>query len=165
MVWSVIHEAAAHLLASLTLLRIVKHGQTRERTVMDLNQIITQRSTTIRYTPRLTQLRENLKHVLVNQHTKAVYVELSDATCTSSRYAHVDLYESVAVQYDPYRPYLPDTFGFTHTYHQTTLVWYLTYFTIGNWRRLPIHEACMRQHNCLLEVFTLSEVIDVRGWR
>lgn len=165
MVWTVIHEAAAFPLADMTFLRIVKHGQTRGRTVMNLNQLITQRRNAVRYTPRLTQLRENLKHVLINQHTEAVYVELSEATCTSSRHAHVDLYESIAVQYDPYRPYLADTFGFTHTYHQTTLVWYLTYFAIGNWRRLPIHAACTRQHNCLLEVFTLSEVIDVRGWR
>lgn len=89
----------------------------------------------------LRHLQKNLTNLLTHEHTETVYVTLSEATCTSSCRAHADLYESIAVQQDIYRPYLPDTFGFTHTHYQTTLVWYLTYFAIGNWQRLSVRAA------------------------
>lgn len=163
LVWSVIHEATDYALAYMLFLRIVKHRQKRGRTVMDLNQLITKRRNTTRYTPRLNELRENIKRLLISPYTEAVYVELSEATCTSSCRAHEDLYEMIAVQYDPYVPELPSTFGFAHTYYQTTLIWYLTYFAVGNWQRLPVREACTKRHNCLLEIFTLSEVLSQRS--
>lgn len=116
----------------------------------------------LRYTTPLRQLQQNLQELIAHESTRAAFVTLSEGVCMSSRYAHVDLYEAIAAEHDMYNPDLPKSFGFIHARPRTTLVWYLTFFTVGRWEYLSAIRATTTPHVCLLQTYTLAEIAPER---
>ena len=108
--------------------------------------------------PQLRRLKENLKEMISHEYTLAAYVNLSEEVWISGRSAHARLYENIAVQHDLYAPSFPAPIGFVHTCYAATIVWYLTYFTAGTWKRIEPQKAVTCFHNCLLQAYTLTEI-------
>lgn len=130
---------------------------------MKIEQIIYEPATKPR-APGLRRLQKTLEGLLVTGYTRYAYVVLSEEACCSSRYAQDELYSSLKMTSDLYNVGLPNHLGVAHTSFQTIFIWNLSYFKVGSWSEIPAQAAFSTEHNCLLEVSTLTEVLIEKEW-